>query len=145
MERLITSPGELVALANHYAAPSKLMQRLMETTYACEQVYEGELSLPGHSLTKHIPAGLKRDFNTSSRKPILTLLSQEQLRTLLILDLKLRAFFLNPPIATLNHMVDGHVAGLKHGIKVEGRGAGGMHCAGDPEGLPAAVTCRLNL
>ncbi len=34
----------------------------MEATDTCEQVYEGELRLPGHSLTKHIPAGLKRDF-----------------------------------------------------------------------------------
>jgi len=75
VESLIASTGELVALANHDASSSKLVQSLMEATDTCEQVYEGELRLPGHSLTKHIPAGVKRDFNTTSSKPILTLLS----------------------------------------------------------------------
>ena len=62
MERLITSTGELVAFANHDATTTERVQRFMESTDTCKQVYEGELRLPGHSLTKHIPAGVKRDF-----------------------------------------------------------------------------------
>ena len=83
--------------------------------------------------------------NPRSAKAVLTLFSQEKLRALLVLDLELRPFLLNAAIATLDHVVDRHVAGFKHGIKVEGRGSGGMHCARDSEGFPAAIASRLNL
>ena len=48
-------------------------------------------------------------------------------------------------ITTFDHMVDGDVTGFKHGVKVEGRGAGGMHRTGVPKGLPAGITGRLDL
>jgi hypothetical protein len=42
-------------------------------------------------------------------------------------------------------MVYGDVARLKHSVKMEGRRPGGVYSAGDSEGLPAAITGRLNL
>jgi hypothetical protein len=67
------------------------------------------------------------------------------LRALLVFDFELRSLLLDAAIATLNHMVDGDVSRFKHSVKVEGRWTRGMHRAGDPEGLPAAIAGRLNL
>ena len=81
----------------------------------------------------------------ASSKSIFALFSQEQLRALLVFHLELGPLLLDATITTFNHVVYGDVTGFKHGVKVEGRGAGGMHRAGDPEGLPAAITGRLDL
>ena len=63
----------------------------------------------------------------ASSKSIFALFSQEQLRALLVFHLELGPLLLNAAIATFNHVVYGDVTGFKHGVKVEGRGAGGMH------------------
>ena len=55
-----------------------------------------------------------------SAKAVLALFSQEQLRALLVLDLELGAFLLDAAIASLDHVIDRHVAALEHGIEVEG-------------------------
>jgi len=89
----------------------------MEATDTCEQVYEGELRLRGHSPTKHIPAGLKRDFHpTSSSKLIFALFSEGKLRTFLVLHLKLRTLLLDSASASFDHMVYGDVARLKWAV-----------------------------
>jgi hypothetical protein len=62
-----------------------------------------------------------------SGKAALALFSQEQVRALLVLDLELGPLLLDATITTFNHVVYGDVTGFKHGVKVEGRGAGGMH------------------
>jgi len=80
-----------------------------------------------------------------SGKAVLALFSQEQLWALFILNLELGPFLLDATGAALDHMVDGDVAGLDHGIEVEVRRSGGMYRASDPESLPAAITGRLKL
>jgi hypothetical protein len=67
------------------------------------------------------------------------------LRSFFVFYLKLRPFLLDSARTSLDHMVNGDVTGFEHGVKVEGGWARGMHRTGNPEGLPAGISGRLDL